>query len=34
MVDGGLDRDAVHAFLGPDGILFFFLLGHPPPDAR
>lgn len=28
----GLDRDTVHAFLGPRGIVFF-LLGRPPPDA-
>jgi 2-polyprenyl-6-methoxyphenol hydroxylase-like FAD-dependent oxidoreductase len=25
----GLDRDTVHAFLGPTGILFFFPLGRP-----
>jgi hypothetical protein len=25
----GSDRDTVHAFLGPAGILFFFPLGRP-----
>jgi 2-polyprenyl-6-methoxyphenol hydroxylase-like FAD-dependent oxidoreductase len=27
----GLDADAVHAFLSPAGMLFFFPLGHPAP---
>ena len=30
-VDGDLDPDAVHAFLGPAGMLFFFPLGRPAP---
>jgi 2-polyprenyl-6-methoxyphenol hydroxylase-like FAD-dependent oxidoreductase len=28
-VDGGLDADTAHAFLGQEGILFFFPLGRP-----
>jgi 2-polyprenyl-6-methoxyphenol hydroxylase-like FAD-dependent oxidoreductase len=28
-VDGGLQPDAAHAFLGTGGMLFFFPLGHP-----
>jgi 2-polyprenyl-6-methoxyphenol hydroxylase-like FAD-dependent oxidoreductase len=30
-VHTGLDPDAVHAFLGPAGMLLFFPLGHPAP---
>jgi 2-polyprenyl-6-methoxyphenol hydroxylase-like FAD-dependent oxidoreductase len=28
-VDGGLERDAVHTFIGAPGMLFFFPLGRP-----
>jgi 2-polyprenyl-6-methoxyphenol hydroxylase-like FAD-dependent oxidoreductase len=30
-VNGGLDSDTVHAFLGPAGMLFFFPLDRPAP---